>query len=210
MTTEQLRPNIEVIQLANDGRRRLIRVRDGDACQIHATMGGAESAAVAEALKLMARMPTADLSISERTLEEVEREPFCLDPDGIFGAARSLSISVLAPEGKPTGEDPNDLANRLWSDLWRSPWGSLSSSGRDGRFRERTLLDVVAARFSPDRQRPQVIYKTETLIRRDWRVRDLAPLAWEPDQPTPRTKPSDAEEQAQALVAAAAFAMRLT
>jgi hypothetical protein len=199
MTQQQQarRAHVAVVH-ADDGRRHDVLLRDGgdSFVVVHANLGGPQSTAVAAALKLMAERPGADLSISERTISEIEREPFCEDPDGLYGAASGVSLYILAPEGKP-GEDPNDTPNRLWCDAWRSPWGSLSSSGRDGRFRERALLDVVAQRFAPDRQRQQTNHRSETLIRHDWRIRALAPRAFEPDQPTIRASENEAV-QAQA------------
>jgi len=193
----------------DERRRRVILLRDcGDTFAVHSTMGGTESAAVAILLQLAAERPGSNLSITERTLAEIELEPFAELADDLHRVAKGVSISILAPEGKP-GEDARDLDNRLWSDLWRSPWGGISSSGRDGRIRQRALLAVIGERYSPNRQRPDVNYRFEFYTRHDWCVRAMAPLAFE-DQPAARSRPTEAEERQQALVTEAAFLMRQT
>ena len=196
-TTQQPQTHIAVAFENEQCRRRAILVRDGgDTFAVQSTMGGTEAAAVAVALQLMAERPNANLSISERTLAEIEQEPFVENADELHGYMSDMSLTILCPEGKPN-EDVRDPDNHLWTDVWRA-WGCVSSSGRDGRFRARALRNVIAERFSPDRQLPAANCRREFLVRGDWRARALVPRAFLPDEPPTRKTVESEATQAQA------------
>ena len=168
-TSHERRPHVGVVH-NNDGIRWLLLMRDGGEAWIAHTKAANLPPVIAAALKLLAEKPTADFSFSTRTAAQIESEPFVENAGDLSDAAKGASITIFAPEGRP-GDDT------MWGDLWRSPWGGVSASGKEGRFRGHTIIDRLAGIFEPKDERPKHAVR-EVLVRRDWRIRDLAPTAF--------------------------------
>jgi hypothetical protein len=180
--------------------QRLLLMRD-HAGQLSVLSSGSASlqGLVASAVEMMRADPNAEFSFTTQQLSEAF--PLCERAGELERQAPGASISLLAPERS------DDNGNTLWNSAWRCPvTGTITSEGKAARFRAPAgLAEAINKWFAREDLRSfdppspwtaarelqfpvhRPPHHRMLLVRHDWRIRDLVPVAFaSPEQEAAR------------------------